>query len=201
MNKKPVFYVPFIILSMCSALYATSMESDNQRILRSLLDSQDKRLSHPFKSSLYAQSYSIRTTEKAVKMQPEPTVYERRVEVQNTIQQLSDFSLKSSSDIRREIKKLQAQKGKRLNDADIKRALDMADKYERYALRLQQKEKVLKDDKQDIDRTLQTMTDMSQQLQLQLQDAMNKQQQAMQMMSNIMKSQHDTLKSMINNLK
>ena len=134
-------------------------------------------------------------------MRSMPTVSERREEVQNRLKQLIAFSQKASLDVRRNIQNIKAQKGQRINDADIKRALEIASIFNKYALRLQQMERSLADSDQDIEGTLQTMTDMSQQLQLQLQDAMNKRQQSMQVLSNIMKNQHDTLKSIINNLK
>jgi len=54
---------------------------------------------------------------------------------------------------------------------------------------------------ENLEQSLQTMSDMSQMMQLQLQDAMNKQQQVMQILSNIMKAQHDTLKAIINNMR
>jgi hypothetical protein len=130
-----------------------------------------------------------------------PTVSERRTKVQNTIKQLINFSQKTSSDIRREMKKIKAQKDRRINDADIKGALDIANKFDKYALLLQQKEKSLIDNARDIDGTKRTMTDMSQQLQVQLQDAMNKQQQSMQILSNIMKNLQDTQKDLIRNIK
>lgn len=144
---------------------------------------------------------TIRKAEKKEAAKKKPASRERREEVQHSLKQLVTFSRQASSEIRREIKRLKAQEGKRLNDADVKNALDMAEKLDKYALLLRQKEKSLTDNDPNIDETRQAMTDMSQQLQLQLQDAMNKQQQAMQILSNIMKNQHDTLKSIINNMK
>ena len=124
-----------------------------------------------------------------------------RAETQDRITRLIRFSQKAAAEIRKEIKIAGAQKGKRLPKADVKAALVMADKLDRYALTLRQKEKSLAGDGSNSEAVLQTMTDMSQQLQLQLQDAMNKQQQAMQVLSNIMKNQHDTLKAIIQNMR
>jgi len=201
MSKKVILLVAFMILNLYGASYATGPISGDKRVPGSSSESTGISLSQPGQLSKDAASASSRSSNRAAKTRSMPTVTVRRSDVQNTIKQLITFSRKASSDMRREIKKIKAQKDKRINDADIKGALDIADKYDKYALLLQKKEKSLTDNDRNIDGTLQTMTDMSQQLQLQLQDAMNKQQQAMQILSNIMKNQHDTLKSIINNLK
>ena len=158
-------------------------------------------LSWPSAFSRYIVSASSRSSGKVVKKRSMPTVSQRQNEVQNSIKQLITFSRKSSSDIRREVKRVNSQKNVRVSDAEIKAALDMANKFDRYARELQRKEKTLTKNKRDVDRAFQTMSYISQQLQLQLQDAMNKQQQAMQTLSNIMKNQHDTLKSIIQNMR
>jgi len=201
MSKKVILFVAFMVLNLYGASYATGPISGDKSVSGSSSGSKDMSPSQPGQFSRYAASASSRSSDRAAKTRSMPTVSERRAEVQNTNKQLITFSQKASSDIRREIKKIKAQKNKRINDADIKNALDIADKFDKYALLLKQKEKSLTDNDRDIDGTLQTMTDMSQQLQLQLQDAMNKQQQSMQILSNIMKNQHDTLKNIIKNLK
>jgi hypothetical protein len=201
MSEKVILFVAFMVMNLYGASYATGPISWDKSV--SGLSSGSKYMS-PSQSgqfSRYAVSASSRSSDQAAKTRSMPTVSKRRAEVQTTIKQLITFSRKTSSDIRREITKIKAKKDNRINDADIKGALDIADKIDKYALVLQQREKSLTDNDRDIDGTLQNMTDMSQQLQMQLQDAMNKQQQAMQILSNIMKNQHDTLKSIINNLK
>ena len=182
-----------MILNLCGASYATSPISGD----KSVSGSKEMSPLRSGRSSRYTAPASNRSPDRAVKMRSMPTVSERRAGVQNTLKQLITFSQKASSDVHRNIQKIKAQKGQRISDADIKGALGIASKFNKYALRLQQIEKSLTDNDRDIDGTLQTMTDMSQQLQ----DAMNKQQQSMQTLSNIMKNQHDTLKSIINNLR
>ena len=201
MSKKVILIVAFMVLNLYGASYAAGLISANKSVSGSPMGLKDMSPSQPGQSGRYVVSGSSRSSHKAVKTKSMPTVSQHRAEVQNTIKQLITFSQKASSDIRREIKRIKAQKDKRINKADIKNARNLADKFDKYASLLQQKQKTLTNNDQDIDRRLQTMTDMSQQLQLQLQDAMNKQQQAMQILSNIMKNQHDTLKSIINNMR
>ena len=201
MSKKVILFVAFMVMNMYGASHATGPISWDKSVSGSSSGSKDMSPSQPSQFSRYAVSASSRSTDRAAKSRGMPTVSKRRAEVQTTMKQLITFSRKTASDIRREIKKIKAQKDTRISNADIKSALDIADKLDKYARLLQQKEKSLTDNDRDIDGTRQTMADMSQQLQLQLQDAMNKQQQAMQILSNIMKNQHDTLKSIINNMK
>jgi hypothetical protein len=201
MSKKVILFVAFMVLNLHGTVHATGQISRDQDVSGSSKDSKDMSPSPPGQSSRYVVSGSSRSSQKAVNTKSMPTVSQHRAEVQKTIKRLITFSQKASSDIRREIKKIKAQKDKRINNADIKTAHNIADKFDKYASLLQQKQKSLTNNSQDVDRTQQTMTDMSQELQLQLQDAMNKQQQAMQVLSNIMKNQHDTLKSIINNMK
>ena len=201
MNQKVIWFAAVVVWILYGTPFANGELSDDPSVTGSLSGSKDMSASHPGQFSRYDLAASNRSSVKAVKKQSMPAVSQQQAEVHNTIQQLIRFSRKSSSDIRREIKKITSQKNKRVSRAEIKVALDMADKFDRYARKLQQKEKTLKNNERDLDSTYQTMSDMSQQLQLQLQDAMNKQQQAMQILSNIMKNQHDTLKSIIRNMK
>ena len=201
MGKKAILFVASMVLNLCGTSYATGLISGDKSVLGSSSGSKDMSRPQPGQFSRYAASASSRSSDRAVKTRSMPTVSERREEAQNTSKQLVTFSQTASSDIRSEIKKIKTRKDKRINDAVIKSALDIADQFDKYALLLQQKEKSLTDNDIDIDGIVQTMTDISQQLQLQLQDAMNKQQQSMQTMSNIMKNQHETLKSVIDNLR
>ena len=202
MTKKIVLFSAVVVLTLHTAPFANGQLRIDGSILRSYSVSNETSPSRPGPFCRYIASASSRSPGKTTtKARPMPTAPQRRDEVRVSIQHLIAFSRKSSADIRREVKKLKSQKNKRINAAEIKLALDMADQYDRYAQRLQQKGKTLTNNQRDLDRTYQTMSDMSQQLQLQLQDAMNKQQQAMQILSNIMKNQHDTLKSIIQNMK
>ncbi len=191
MSKKLIIYVMFMLL----ILYGTSSTAG----LPSLNESVSESLPDPF--NRYAATEAIRISKKAVKKQTTPTASVRQVDVQNKIKQLITVSRKTSSDIRSEIKKIKNQKHKSIKEPDIRGALDIANKIDKYIRLLQQKEKSLTDHDQDTDGIMQTITDISQQLQLQLEEAMNKQQQLMQTMSNIMKNQHDTLNSIIRNMK
>lgn len=111
-------------------------------------------------------------------------------------------SKKSSSDICSEIKRIKAQKNVHINDAEIKNALDIAEKLDKYSRLLQKKKKLLKDNKKGIDESLrQTLKDMSQLDMIKLQNSMNNQSQLMQMMSNIQKIMNDISMGIIRNIK
>ncbi len=201
MSKNLIIYVVVIFLNLFGTSYATGLTSLNESVSRSFSGSKYMSPSKPDQLDRYAATMSTRPSKKVVKKQTIPTAAVRRVDVQNKIKQLIIVSKKTSSDIRNEIKKIEKQKLKRIKKADIKGALDIANKIDRYVLLLQQKEKSLTNHDQDPDGILQTMTDSSQQLQLQLEEAMNKQQQVMQTLSNIMRNQHDTLSNVIRNMK
>ena len=201
MSEKVIWFVAVVVLILYNTPVVTSELRENRSVTGSYSGSTDMSPSQPGQFSRYDLAASSRSSGKVVKKRSMPTVSQRHNEVQNSIKQLITFSRKSSSDIRREIKKIQSQKSKRVSQAEIKAALDMAEKFDKYARKLQQKGKTLANNKREVNRTLQTMSDMSQQLQLQLQAAMNKQQQTMQILSNIMKNQHDTLKRIIQNMR
>lgn len=202
MSKGVVLCMISLVLTLYGeASYATGPKGGKKSGAELSSDIKDVRPLQSVQFSKNPASASNQSSDTVAKTHTMSPVSERRAEVQNTIKQLIIFSQRASSDIRREIIKIKAQKGKRIKNADIKIALDVAAKFDEFTLLQKQNEKSLTDNEQDVDRTLQTMTDISQQLQLQLQDAMNKQQQTMQVLSNIMKNQHDTLKSIIQNLK
>jgi hypothetical protein len=201
MSKKIIWFAAVVILILHAAPFANGELSDHRSVTGSYSGSKDMSTSQPGHFGRYDLAASSHSTGKTIKKRNMPTVSSRQAEVHDTIQQLITFSRKSSSNIRREVKRIKSQKNVRVSDAEIKAALDMANKFDRYARELQRKEKTLTKNERDVERKLQTMSDMSQELQLRLQDAINKQQQTMQILSSIMKNQHDTLKSIIRNMR
>jgi hypothetical protein len=145
---------------------------------------------------------TVRTSDSITKPKTLPAATLRQEKVRKDIDRLIAFSKKASLDIRREIREIKAEKNVRLGDAEIKYALGIAEKLERYANLLQRKKKLLRDNNRENDQFLtQAVEEMSQMDMLKLQDKMQEKTQLIQIMRNIQKNIHETAKSIISNLK
>lgn len=145
---------------------------------------------------------TVRASDTITKPKTLPVATLRQEKVRKDIDRLIAFSKKASLDIRREIREIQAEKNVRLGDAEIKYALDVAEKLEKYANLLQKKKKLLRDNNKDNDKLLtQPVEEMSQMDMLKLQAKMQEQEKLIQIMHNIQKNIHETAKSIISNLK
>jgi hypothetical protein len=151
--------------------------------------------------SMYSGSYAISDTtkfpKKVVGKGLPKTVFQHRLQVKNTINQLISFSKKSSSEIRSEIKRNTARKDKRININNINDAFNIADNFGNYVLFLKEAKASLKNNYQNIDIIKQNITDRTQELMLDLKDATNRQLDAIRM---LMQHQQDTLNAIIKNI-
>jgi hypothetical protein len=176
MHKIQIFPTALLIVGLCGSLYASDPSYRDQSV------------------------HSSATNITKPKTAPAATL--RQEQVRKDIDQLIAFSKKASLDIRREIKRIRAKKNARSGDAEIKYALGIAEKLERYAGLLQRKKKLLNDNNRENDRSVKrSVEEMSQMDMLKLQDKMQEQEQLMQLMRHIQKQMHESARSIISNLK
>jgi predicted nucleic acid-binding Zn-ribbon protein len=125
----------------------------------------------------------------------------RRSAALSRINKLIASSRNASADIRREVKRLESRRDKRIKASDLENARSLAAKLSRYARFLERKKKFLGKSERDLKRDLKTISDTSQKLQFDIQNANSRYQQAMHTISNILKRYSSTSDSIIDNLK
>ena len=200
MSNKPILFVVFFILFFYGSSYASGPTGGTKSVSASSSKMMSKKKSDQVNGN--ASSSPNRSYNKVTEPKSLPTEIQRRKKVSSDIDQLIISSKKASSDIRKEIKRIKAQKNANINNAEIKNARNFADQLDKYTHLLQKKKRLLQKGGNDVDESLkETLSDMSQMEMLKLQDAMNRKSQLMQMMSNIQKRTHDTSMAIIRNMK
>jgi predicted nucleic acid-binding Zn-ribbon protein len=119
----------------------------------------------------------------------------------NRINKLIALSRKASADIRREVKRLESRRDKRIKASELKAARSLAVKLSRYARFLERKKKSFGKNERNLKRDLKTISDTSHKLQFEIQSANDRRQRTMKTITNILKKYNSTSSGIVRNLK